>query len=356
MASGNPSVFTSAPRPPGSRRRAWIFAGILSVAVLLLAGGYTVFWYQAGKQLIAGIEGWQAERRAEGWFVVYDSLSVGGYPFRFRVRLDNPVVGRPAAQTWSWRADSLDVAAPPWAPERLHYTAIDSHFTYNLRGLSRDILLSSPRVSGDVTLRHGVIDGLTAAAEKPLLDLITLLAPITANQFDLALRRPAEAGVTLDGSFAATALDGPLEALDKMGGAIDRLAADIQVTGPIPSDGKLKERVTAWRDGGGTIEAKKVHLAWGPLIADGDGTLTLDEMMRPLGAFGTSLRGLSDFIDLLVKAGLVNNRAASGIRISVGLLAGRNAAGGVILPLNAQFGKLSIGPVVVAELPPLQLD
>lgn len=353
MVSSNPSDPVS---PARSGRRGWLIAAVASVLVLLLGGGYTVFWFQVGKQVIAGIEDWTTERRAEGWFVVYDSLSVGGFPFQFRVRLDNPVVGRPAAQTWSWRADALDVAAPPWATERLRYTAIDSTFTYNLRGLSRDILLSSPRVSGDVTLRHGVIDGLTAAAEKPLLDLINLPAPITANQFDLALRRPAEAGVALDGSFAATALDGPLEGLDKLGGTIDRLAADIQITGPIPMDGKLKQRVTAWRDGGGTIEAKKIHLAWGPLVAGGDGTLTLDEMMRPLGAFSISLRGLSDFIDQLVKAGLVNNRAASGIKISVGLLAGRNAAGGVILPLNAQFGKLSIGPVVVADLPPLQLD
>ena len=350
MVSSTPSD------PVSSGRRGWLFAAVVSVLVLLLAGGYTVFWFQAGKRVTAGIEDWTTQRRAEGWFVFYDSLSVGGYPFQFRVRLDNPVVGKPATQTWSWRADALDVSAPPWATERPRYIATGNGFTYNLRGLSRDILFSSPRIAGEVTLRDGAIDSLTAAAEKPLLDLINLPTPITANRFDLELHRPTEAGVALEGRFAATALDGPLEALDKMGGVIDRLAADIQITGPIPTDGKLKERVAAWRDGGGAIEAKKIHLAWGPLVADGDGTLTLDEAMRPLGAFSTSLRGLSDFVDQLVKVGLINSRAASGIKISVGLLAARNAAGGVIVPVSAQFGKLSIGPVVVAELPPLQLD
>jgi len=353
MVSSTPSDPVA---PTRSRRRGWLIAAIVSVLMLVLAGGYTVFWFQAGKAVIAGIEDWTTKRRAEGWFVVYDSLSVGGFPFEFRARLDNPVIGKPGTQTWSWRGDSLAVSAPPWAPERLRYTATDSGFTYNLRGLSRDILFSAPRVTGTVTMRDGAIDALTAAAERPLLDLINLPAPVTANQFDLALQRPTEADVVLQGSFAATALDGPLEALDRLGGVIDRLAADIQIIGPMPGQGTLKDRVTAWRDGGGAIEAKKMHLAWGSLAADGDGTLALDEAMRPLGAFSTTLRGLSDFIDQLVKAGLLNSRAASGIKISVGLLAARDAAGGITVPLSAQFGKLSIGPVVVADLPPLQLN
>jgi len=92
------------------------------------------------------------------------------------------------------------------------------------------------------------------------------------------------------------------------------------------------------------------------LHAEGDGTLTLDEAMRPLGAFGTRLRGLSEFIDQLVRAGLINSRTASAVKISVGLLAARDASGVLAVPVSAQFGKLSVGPVVVADLPPLALD
>ena len=136
MVSSTPSDPVA---PARSRRRGWLFAAIASLLVLLLAGGYTVFWFQAGKAVIVGIEDWTTQRRAEGWFVVYDSLSVGGFPFLFRARLDNPVIGKPGTQTWSWRGDSLDVAAAPWATEQLRYTAIDSGFTYNLRGLSRRV-------------------------------------------------------------------------------------------------------------------------------------------------------------------------------------------------------------------------
>lgn len=353
MVSGNPAPPAPAARP---RRRGWWIAAIAAVLLLVLAGGYTLFWFQAGKAVIAGIEDWTNQRRAEGWFVVYDSLSVGGFPLEFRVRLDNPVLGRPGAQTWSWRGDALEVAAPPWATQTLRYIAIDSGFTYNLRGLSRDVLLNAPRISGIATLRDGQVEGLTVAAEKPALDLINLPAPVTANQIDITLRRPADAAVAVAGSVAATALTGPLDALQKLGGPIGRLATDFEIGGPIPVAGSLKDRIAAWRDGGGAIEAKQFHLAWGSLVATGDGTLTLDEQMRPLGAFSTSLRGLSTFIDRAVAAGLMNARVANGVKMSVGLLAARAPDGGVMVPVTAQFGKLSLGPVPVAELQPLQLD
>src|SRR5690606_19684738 len=112
-----------------------------------------------------------------------------------------------------------------------------------------------------------------------------------------------------------------------------------------------------WRDSGGVIEFETVALHWGALRLSGDGTLTLDKQYRPLGAMAGQIRGVDAGIDALVAAGKMTLDDAAAAKAVLGMIAQQDPADGepgepyLPLPLTAQDGRLSIGPVALFGLP-----
>ena len=77
---------TSPPLP--RRRRLWpVF--VAPGLVVLLAIGWSVFWYVASSEIGRQFDGWQAREAKAGRIYKCGDLSVGGYPFRFEVSCAN---------------------------------------------------------------------------------------------------------------------------------------------------------------------------------------------------------------------------------------------------------------------------
>src|SRR5262249_30086735 len=74
----NPAIAPSAPR----RWPLFAIAGL----VVLLAAGWTGFWFYAADRAKAEIASWRERERQAGRRQDCASLSVGGYPFRIEVR------------------------------------------------------------------------------------------------------------------------------------------------------------------------------------------------------------------------------------------------------------------------------
>jgi hypothetical protein len=70
------------------RRRLWpVF--VMPGLVVLLAIGWSVFWYFASSEIGRQFDGWQAREAKAGRLYKCGDLSVGGYPFRFEVSCAN---------------------------------------------------------------------------------------------------------------------------------------------------------------------------------------------------------------------------------------------------------------------------
>lgn len=76
---------------PLPRRRRWPLF-VLPGIVVLLAAGWTVFWFYAAGQIDRQFEGWRAREARSGRNYDCGTRSVGGFPFRFEVRCGDPVV------------------------------------------------------------------------------------------------------------------------------------------------------------------------------------------------------------------------------------------------------------------------
>ncbi len=74
--------------PAAPRRRLWpVF--VMPGLVVLLAIGWSVFWYVASSEIGRQFDGWQAREAKAGRVYKCGDLSVGGYPFRFEVSCAN---------------------------------------------------------------------------------------------------------------------------------------------------------------------------------------------------------------------------------------------------------------------------
>lgn len=339
-------------------KKRWI---ALSAAVAALAAGYTGFWFVGAGAIEDGVLAWTEARRGEGYEVAIGEPRVGGFPFRFTVAFDDPALGN-AAEGWNWRGERLLVSAWPWSPRdvELVFNGRNRVGLFNA-GTWEDFLC----VLDEATAKVGFAEN----GEPRTIDLTggnlelrggELPSPVTLRKLRLAgeLDRPAAA----DYRTRTAALTLELDSLKlpktnglTLGENIRSIALDASLLGPLP-EGDLKSRLAAWRDAGGTIVVTNLALDWGPVGLKTNGTLTLDEAMRPLGAFTADITGYDQAIDLLVTNEIVPLGEAFMYKIAFGLLAqhGEDDGNGTLsLPLTVQDGRLTVGPVTLLEVPPL---
>ena len=78
-------------QPPPARRRLWpVF--VPSVLVLVLAVGWSAFWFYAASQVDVQFDAWRAREAKAGRSYECANRSVAGYPFRLEVRCADPVI------------------------------------------------------------------------------------------------------------------------------------------------------------------------------------------------------------------------------------------------------------------------
>jgi hypothetical protein len=132
---------------------------------------------------------------------------------------------------------------------------------------------------------------------------------------------------------------------------------NLSFKGRLPG-GTLANSIAAWRDDGGSIEINKVAVRWGPVDADGNGTLALDEQNRPLGAFTARWRGYDETIDALQATGQLKPFPAAAAKIALRALARQNKDGPdeVQIPLTAQDGRLFVAGIPLLPVPPLRFQ
>jgi len=342
---------------PRSRGLVRLALAIL-LPLLLLAGGYTIWWLTAAAEFRAGTIAWIEQRRAEGVPVAYADVSRHGFPFRLGVRIDRPRLGDPAGTGWALTAARAKLTTPltgertlrlaisgdlevfaPAAPGRQRWSGRARQFSLDLahpegwmpngRLAVRDLILRSEGADDDLAIgRADVLSaGDPAAATAP--DVSTWSVDLAA--YDLRL---------------------PKSLTQACGRDVSRLAVAARVFGglePRPWPATLAR----WRDGGGVIEAQRAAVVCGPLIIDGEGTFALDDRGQPMGAMSTRIQGYEPALDRLAAANAIDGHTAAAAKILLRALARSNAEGASTLsaPLTLQDRSISLGPVTLLRVP-----
>lgn len=323
------------------------------VVPVLLAAGYSTYWFYAADAVRRGIDEWVAVQRANGIEVRSEPVDVGGFPLKLEAGARQVVMTD--AQGATWQSAGLSAEAQPWRLTHIDYR-IDGPQTLVVPGV-RPVTVTADSGTGDIRL---AADGRLSAGSLTLSDLTVLLpalGDLKAATMELAIAERANGGDSADLAAGGDLLqiDLPVAPFPAFGQRVDHAGLDVTVTAPVPAQLRVPH-LTVWRESGGVMHIERLYLEWGPLVVEANGTVTLDAALQPQANLTANVRGFLQTVDALVAAGMVEGDKAGLIKAGLALLAGPPDPDGtatLTAPLQLRDRRLFLGPLQLAELRPI---
>ena len=335
--------------------------GLAIVAALLVAAAAhgAIWWWVTGEiedQLAASLAA-----PAPGWQASAGPPRRAGWPFAARVEASSLVVLSPgsAQKSLRWQAERLAVSLE-FARPRTLVLAVEGAQSLQL-GAAAPIPARAALMRAEVKLEPGVP---VRSATLAVADLTAQLpaGPLAITRLDIAAdtrpaAQPGESAATLALAARRIALPpGLLPALSgPLGPAIETLAWDLALSGPVPPPADIATRAEAWRDGGGALTLRRLELAWGEVAFNAGATLALDAQLQPMGTGTARLAGHDAALRALSAAGALPQRSAMAAGAVLGLMARPQPSGPPVVevPLSLQDRTLSLGRIPLLRLPEL---
>ena len=334
---------------------------VLALAFLTLAvGGYGVYWWIAADQAETAVERWIQDWRRGGYTVEVADRSLGGFPGVVALDLDQVRLVDPEG-VWAWESEGVRFEVRPWAPTDYRLELFGaSRLTAPIDGAPARIDLAHERAVGGATINlQGALRRATLTLDQLRIDSADLALDAGAERVVLTLdlpdeppTRPADPSAEL--TLAADGVDLPPRHAGPLGDRVERLSTHMRLLGPMPQTG-LRRALSQWRDSGGRLETPWLRVGWGPLGLDAEGAMTLDSELRPEGGYQARISGLDGTIDRFRDAGLIDPTAARLLAGGAKLFSRQGSDGRayIEMPLTAENGGLYLGPIRVAQLPPV---
>lgn len=328
---------------------------IIPLLVVLAFGGWSGYWLYAANQVETVIGSWIERQRAAGAEISHAGLKVSGYPFRIRVDLEGPRMALPANPAQPrWRAERLSAISHPWTPQHIIVDLSGWHaLDAVLDGTQRSWRLDSPNAlaswSGEAS---GRLQRLSVDLQEVKLqeDGSERLKALRLQLHVRPQQQAEQDGFDLAMDTEQAVLSWPLP--PAFGPEVARARAQISINGALPWTLPPPQALATWRDQGGTIDVRALSLEWGRLNMTGEGTVALDDAMRPMGALTAKLSGYEVLLQAARDDGQITPGAANAAKAVLGLLAAAN--GGMLsVPVRLQDGEAFLGPVLIARLSPL---
>ena len=329
---------------------------VLGIAV------YTAWWWFLAERLRTGIEDWRAERIEDGIDVAWSSLAIDGFPATVRATVAAPRVAIPEA--WRWESGELILGLEALNPAALTIQARGRHVVDVIRdGGAENIELDAERLDGRVARVADALSvtlGLDDVEVRKAGELQGRIEDMTLHlrQFDppaesdpQALTPPVvfQMALTMTTEMTDPPADWPFK--DRASHIVldSRILGDVDV--PLN-----RARLAAWRDLGGVLEIDRFRLELGNLAFSGDGTVSLDGALQPVGALSVRLQGFEKLIDALVISGQLAAKDAGIIKGVLNLVAKIDPGSGenvIDAAFTVQNRKLYLGPFELLKLRPI---
>ena len=336
-----------------TRRKRFLWAAGIGTP-LILSAAYLVYWFVGAHQITRTIAAWQQEQRDAGLEFDHSGIHIDGFPL-YRVAIASPRFERRTAMlSWLWTSQSISVSAVPWSFRTVRGHIVGGHrlVVQNPTVTSAYLVTTEDaafalhggggRNSANLRLRNVEIAGDQLARSVALAGGdVTVSADLSGGEVsDLTIEIEASGLRLLPPLFSS---------ID----AIDQAGLRVVWTGTVPH-AVTYNALAEWRDRGGTIELPRAFFKIGDASFAGEGTVALDQAMRPLAAFTARLGGFEAALDMLSAARELSPVEDAALRIALRLMAKRSRQdGSVEFPLTIQGGRVYVGRVAIGRLGPL---
>ena len=325
------------------------------IVMVLLAAllAYTGYWLIIAGNTDIFLERLGPEMKARGVSFSYSDYQVTGFPYRIVLEFSDPViVFENGPLSINVEAPGMEAISQPWNFGHvilfLEQASIETFFEGKER---KEILLRPDLASLSYSRQGGGAYRLSVETEQAeLATNFDMNLPGHYQRIALHIKKDTEARPEDGELFDPKLLEVALHMAVDEGAYFDSAAAFRAFAVPSISETGLRE----WRDGGGTLEIEKALFAFGGRQVAFDGSFTLDERLRPLGAGGLEAEDARDIIVLLEGAGVLSGAEALILSsVLTAMPSAENTLLAVSLPLTVQDGVVSVGPLPVYETGPV---
>ncbi len=329
----------------------------------LAAIAYVVFWFTVAALFRGGLNDWAANMRNNGYRIQYTEPVLGGFPFSLRLDLGKLEISTPEKSGYiSWASRDVVITTHPWRMDIIAITLKKQHhLTYRVNRGGSESYIGDAYIKAVLNFDIGSKGPVAAKIRIRNLIFDDTGTPyhLAVDKADIAFTRNTDANIdyktsSLDMRFSGKGLEVPEKLSWPLGHRIQDISFNGAVLGPIGSSGTWPDRLSAWRDIGGTLEVSELNTVYGPMTISASGTMALDENIQPIGAFSAKIEGFFKTIDMLKRNGFVRSAAATTAKLVLGVMAQRSKNGGtpsLNLAITAQNRKLFAGPVLLARIP-----
>ena len=332
----------------------------IAAAVALAVAAWTAYWLHAASRVEALAVAWAEAERARGSQVSWQGLGVGGYPFRLEATVEAPALALARLpERPFWQAERLTAILQPWNFRRILVDLSGRHEAgYLVEGSVERVIAVLQHARGGVQFDDlGRLSLLSLEADGIEAERPERGETLRLGHLELHARPSRLAEGIADLALQARAVVLPAPGDPVVGRELERLSADLSVTGVLPPSAvDLPAALLQWRDSGGTLEVRHATADFDRIRLDANGTLALDAETRPVGSLTVRLDGHRRLLERLAGAGRIDPGQVGMMTAALDLLAVAN--GGVLkAPARLQDGRLYVGTanaeIPVARLRPL---
>ena len=344
------------------RRRLRRFLAVLILLAVIVVAGWTGLWYVIAGRLADHVLAWEQQQRSEGWTITQGTPSRTGWPMAAGIILPDVAVSggdQYLRGGVAWRAAALTLALDIRHPNDL-YLGMSGRQTVAAAG-GPAVPFQAAKMAGRVALLPGDRPGLLQLSASGLIAAVTPAGgrpePLSIARLDAAAHADGTAGASADALTLAAQMTGvtlPAYLSPGIGRKMQSLSFNLALSGPVPATaGKPDPAATAtvWRNAGGSLALRALHLADGPLTVDTEGRFQLDGRLRPEGGLTVRVQGLDETIDGLAARHVLSRTEVRALLAMLGLMMRPPDPAILQAPLRLRGGVISLGPVPLVRLP-----
>jgi len=330
------------------------FLILLFLFVALGISSWFIFYTYATRWLEGRIDSVAESLREKGYVISYSTLKISGNPLSIQATLKNPHFKDPLRLV-DWQGEEVKIHMRLWSSYTLQCDFLGEQrivtprkYPFPLEALQLEGAIATLYLNaqGKIESLNFKIDRLTSIFQGKPQQLALKDFSLNINNF----RDPLNLKIAF--STQLINVEKLLNMEQKKHPFEVNIIADFSgFKSNLPFPSSLAE----WRDGGGVLEVRLLKINWPPILAEIEGTLTLDQEMYPLGAFSSRIYGYREGINDMVKSGLVKKKKATVALFMLDLFSSADEQGKTRLmaPITLQNKVFSIGPAPLFKLSPL---
>ena len=325
----------------------------IAFALLALLLGYTGFWFFIAGNIGAYLENLGPELEQNGIEFTYDDYEVSGFPYRLVVNLSNPrFTYKNGPLSGEMDSETIEAIIQPW--KLGHAILFPQNSTIQIRygkEMPKEFFIKPQSFGLSFSDNGNEAYRLSLELKEVLLETnLQMDLPAEYESINLHLRKIAPGIVSNDGLFQPKLLD---LAFSMTVGEGQSFNTEVSFRGTqIPA--VTRESLMAWRDNGGTLEIENATFLNEGRTVQANGSLTLDDQLRPLGPIGLQAQRATDVIALLRAGGYVSVGEAFLLTNAINALPMPEGSSlPVAVSLTIQDGVAAFGPLALFEVGPV---